>query len=93
MSKISQNELLSLVEDGVGYPNPRVNKQHNYSDKLYNEARRVTQTGRIVKDGPVMQQLPHKDDAVTRKLRKALSEMKRQGFMHRNEDSLYNPAI
>lgn len=92
MSKISHKEFDAYIADKEVI-NPRVNKQHNYSDKLYNEARRVTQTGRIVKDGPVMQQLPHKDDAVTRKLRKALSEMKRQGFMHRNEDSLYNPAI
>ena len=81
MSKISHKELQSFAEDGMNYPNPRTNKQRNYSEKLFNDARRVRQGA--PRDVP-----EHNSRA-----QKMLSDMKRQGFMQRNEDSLYNPAI
>ena len=80
MSKISPAEFNALVEDKEVI-NPRTNKQRNYSDKLFNDARRVRQGA--PRDVP-----EHNSRA-----QKLLSDMKRQGFMQRNEDSLYNPAI
>lgn len=80
MSKISPAEFNALVEDKEVI-NPRMNKQRNYSDKLFNDARHVRQDA--PRDVPT-----HSQHA-----RKMLLEMKRQGFLQRNEDSLYNPAI